>query len=95
VRSVRARAAGGPQGAAFERRVRAWLPVLVAELSGAGRPLYRGILGRVERPLLRHVLEVAGGNQLRAAQLLGINRNTLRKRLRAQGLLPPHRPPGP
>jgi len=42
----------------------------------------------VEQPLLRHALELCGGNQLKAAKLLGINRNTLRKRLRLLGLLP-------
>ena len=34
-----------------------------------------------ERPLFLHALAETGGNQLRAARLLGINRNTLRKRL--------------
>src|SRR4030095_3866316 len=42
----------------------------------------------LELPLLRHVLDFSGGNQLKAARLLGINRNTLRKRLRVLGLLP-------
>jgi DNA-binding protein Fis len=45
-------------------------------------------MARVEQPLLRHALELCGGNQLKAAKLLGINRNTLRKRLRLLGLLP-------
>ena len=48
--------------------------------------LYDLVLGLVERPLLRAVLRETGGNQLRAAALLGINRNTLRKKLRALGL---------
>ena len=34
-----------------------------------------------EKPLFEHALARTGGNQLRAAQMLGINRNTLRKRL--------------
>jgi two-component system nitrogen regulation response regulator GlnG len=52
------------------------------------RGLYRHVIEQVERPLLRQALLTVGGNQLRAARLLGINRNTLRKRLRALGLLP-------
>jgi two-component system nitrogen regulation response regulator GlnG len=50
--------------------------------------LYELLLGLVERPLFRAVLRETGGNQLRAAALLGINRNTLRKKLRALGLKP-------
>jgi len=43
--------------------------------------LYNRIIGEVERPLIEAMLERHGGNQLRAARALGINRNTLRKRL--------------
>ena len=43
--------------------------------------LYHDALAELERPLFRHALSKTGGNQLKAAQLLGINRNTLRKRL--------------
>jgi two-component system nitrogen regulation response regulator GlnG len=46
----------------------------------AGR-LYDEALAAFERPLFMHALSSTGGNQLRAAQMLGINRNTLRKRL--------------
>lgn len=49
--------------------------------------LYGVVLREVETPLLRLVLEACGGNQLRAAALLGLNRNTLRKKLRDLGLL--------
>jgi two-component system nitrogen regulation response regulator GlnG len=43
--------------------------------------LYPLIMGRVERPLIELTLDRAGGNQLKAAAMLGINRNTLRKKI--------------
>jgi two-component system nitrogen regulation response regulator GlnG len=43
--------------------------------------VYRRILARVERPLLETVLAHTDGNQIKAAALLGINRNTLRKKI--------------
>ena len=43
--------------------------------------LYHAALAVLEAPVFRHALARTGGNQLKAAQLLGINRNTLRKRL--------------
>ncbi len=43
--------------------------------------LYRSMLERVERPLLETVLARTQGNQIRAAAILGINRNTLRKKI--------------
>ena len=42
---------------------------------------YDRVLAEVEEPLLRLSLAATGGNQIRAARLLGINRNTLRKKL--------------
>ena len=53
---------------------------LAAEGPGEGQ-LYDAALAAFERPLFAHALAATGGNQLRAARLLGINRNTLRKRL--------------
>ncbi|WP_324827370.1 nitrogen regulation protein NR(I) [Qipengyuania zhejiangensis] len=47
----------------------------------ANGSLYHAALASFERPLFEHVLRETEGNQLRAAQMLGINRNTLRKRL--------------
>jgi two-component system nitrogen regulation response regulator GlnG len=54
----------------------------------ASANLYDLIVGLVEKPLLRAVLRETGGNQVRAAQILGINRNTLRKKLTAHGIDP-------
>ena len=46
-----------------------------------GGAVYHSALAVFEKPLFEHALARTGGNQLRAAQFLGINRNTLRKRL--------------
>lgn len=78
----------------FDELVTSTLPSVVTEATAAGGRLHRSVMARVERPLLRHVLELCGGNQLKAAKLLGINRNTLRKRLRLLGLLPVVAPNG-
>jgi Fis family transcriptional regulator len=48
--------------------------------------LYDMVLREVEEPLFRAVLDYASGNQSRAAVILGINRGTLRKKLRQFGL---------
>ncbi|MBX3593915.1 nitrogen regulation protein NR(I) [Sphingomonas sp.] len=48
--------------------------------------LYDRIIGEVERPLIEAMLARHGQNQLRAARALGINRNTLRKRLDTLGI---------
>jgi Fis family transcriptional regulator, factor for inversion stimulation protein len=48
--------------------------------------LYDLVLREVEEPLFRVVLDYAQGNQSRAAGILGINRGTLRKKLRQFGL---------
>ena len=48
--------------------------------------LYDLVLREVEEPLFKAVLDYAAGNQSRAAEILGINRGTLRKKLRQFGL---------
>jgi len=48
--------------------------------------LYDRILQHVERPLLMAALAATRGNQIRAAALLGLNRNTLRKKIKAHGI---------
>ena len=44
------------------------------------------VMRNVERPMIEVVLDQAGSNQSRAADLLGINRNTLRKKMQQHGL---------
>ena len=48
--------------------------------------LYDLVLREVEEPLFKAVLEYVEGNQSRAADVLGINRGTLRKKLKTYGL---------
>ncbi len=48
--------------------------------------LYSMVIEEIEKPLLEVVMEQAESNQTKAAQLLGINRNTLRKKLKRYGL---------
>ena len=48
--------------------------------------LYQRVLDRVEAPLIAMALNACGGNQIRAADLLGLNRNTLRKKIRAHSI---------
>ncbi|NBB71016.1 MAG: hypothetical protein GVY33_11975 [Alphaproteobacteria bacterium] len=44
--------------------------------------LYLEVLQEIERPLILETLSVTRGNQLRAAHILGLNRNTLRKKIK-------------
>jgi len=50
-------------------------------------PVYEMVIKSVERPMLEVVMRQASNNQTVAAQILGINRNTLRKKLSDHGLL--------
>jgi two-component system nitrogen regulation response regulator GlnG len=52
-----------------------------AELDGEAGLIYHRMIERVERPLIEAALARTDGNQIRAAALLGINRNTLRKKI--------------
>ena len=48
--------------------------------------LHELIIKKVEKPLLGQILKRTGGNQVHAARILGINRNTLRKKMKMYGL---------
>jgi DNA-binding protein Fis len=51
--------------------------------------LYDEVISRVERPLIELVLERTGNNQLKAAEILGLNRNTLRKKIAERNVVVP------
>lgn len=48
--------------------------------------IYSMVMPLVEKPMIAVVMQAAGGNQTRAAEMLGINRNTLRRKLADLGL---------
>jgi two-component system nitrogen regulation response regulator GlnG len=48
--------------------------------------LYRSVLDKVEKQLLEYVLERTEGNQLKSSRILGINRNTLRSKIKSLGI---------
>jgi two-component system nitrogen regulation response regulator GlnG len=48
--------------------------------------LYERMLARLEKPLIAATLRATGGNQIKAAEILGLNRNTLRKKMRDLGI---------
>jgi DNA-binding protein Fis len=92
------RANGTDDGAArgqlshLGRVVAGAVPTMVDQLTrDHPRRVYREAMAMMERPLLQHALSLTGGNQLRAARLLGVNRNTLRKRCRDLGVEPARR----
>src|SRR5260363_47144 len=70
----------------LEQCVRSSLDQYFLDLNGS-RPhdIYKMIVACVEKPMLEYLLERAQGNQSQAAESLGINRNTLRKKLQLYG----------
>ncbi|MBB3346200.1 nitrogen regulation protein NR(I) [Sphingomonas sp. BK069] len=80
----------------IEAAVRAMIERLAREEPRAldDGSLYDRVIGAVERPLIAAMLARHGGNQLRAARAIGLNRNTLRKRLDALAISPGARAAG-
>lgn len=69
---------------AVDRRLESEFAVASPGLPDAG--LYDRVITEVERPLILQALKATRGNQIRAAAVLGINRNTLRKKMQALGI---------
>ncbi|HTH97593.1 MAG TPA: nitrogen regulation protein NR(I) [Stellaceae bacterium] len=67
-------------GQAVERHLRDYFAAHKDSLPAGG--LYDRVIQEVERPLITLTLTATRGNQIKAAQLLGLNRNTLRKKIR-------------
>jgi two-component system nitrogen regulation response regulator GlnG len=82
-------AAGMAADGSLEEIIERKIAECVRGLRGHGAANLHGLMvGLVEKPLLRAVMRETKGNQVRAAQLLGINRNTLRKKLKEHGIDP-------
>jgi two-component system nitrogen regulation response regulator GlnG len=71
---------GDSLGTAAELHLRRYFTAHGGSLPARG--LYDRVLREIERPLISLSLEATRGNQIRAADLLGLNRNTLRKKIR-------------
>lgn len=73
----------------FEDMVRSKLTAFLRRMEGYDvTDLYNDVLARVELPMLELVMSHTGNNQVRAAEILGVNRNTLRRKLGEYDLLP-------
>lgn len=66
---------------------KAAVPEYLAGLNSDPTNLYRVVVDSVEKPLLQEIMSCTGGNQSRAAQCLGINRATLRTKLKRHNLI--------
>ena len=73
-----------PRLGSFDAVLAQWLQI---NNPGAGT-VYHSVLAALEKPLFEWALKQTGGNQLKASAILGINRNTLRKRISDLGINP-------
>src|SRR5690606_27101782 len=71
-------------GQAAEQYLQRYFKAFGDKLPPAG--LYQRILAEVEHPLILAAMTATRGNQIKAAELLGLNRNTLRKKIRELGV---------
>jgi two-component system nitrogen regulation response regulator GlnG len=75
---------GAPLG--LEEAVREYLKMGI--VTGKNGNIHEFVIGKVERALIGMILEEEKGNQFRAAKRLGINRNTLRKKMKDLQIIP-------
>ncbi|HEY5996739.1 MAG TPA: helix-turn-helix domain-containing protein, partial [Candidatus Deferrimicrobiaceae bacterium] len=76
---------GAPLEAIIEEKVREFVRRLGPALEDE-HVLHELFVRQMEKPLIKVLLEATGGNQIKAASILGINRNTLRKKIADLGL---------
>ncbi len=80
--------AGNGKGSSLRQAVRQAVCAYLDELDGQlGSDVYQMVLAEIETPLLEEIMRYTRNNQTRASQMLGLNRGTLRKKLKQHGLL--------
>ncbi len=86
---VSSKTAAGTDDLSIEESIAAKLAPLVDTIEDLPEgELHRLMTAKLERPLIKLVLNKLGGNQVKAAKALGLHRNTLRKKLRELGISP-------
>ncbi|MFQ5598443.1 MAG: helix-turn-helix domain-containing protein [Nitrospiria bacterium] len=72
-----------PEELSFDELIEVKLAQFVKKIrQGEGKNLYDLLIQEVEKPLIKLALKETGGNQVQASQLLGMHRNTLRKKMK-------------
>lgn len=72
-----------PLGSTVKTALKLYLTALNGHSPG---PVYNMVIAEVERPMMEAVMEYTNGNQSQAAQVLGISRSSVRKKLKLYGL---------
>ena len=89
-KNIRGQDGEAPQGRAFERQIlQSWRPIITNYCEEGRSGLLQEASDTMERPIIRQVLMQTGWNQVRSAQILGINRNTLRSKMKHLGIQKP------
>lgn len=75
------------ESSSLDAVVKTNLESYLSDLNGSNpQRIYDMVISAVERPMLEVVMRHAENNQVRASEMLGINRNTLRKKLQSHGI---------
>ena len=91
---MRPRDSAADGGATLNELIARRVVEMIDSNGSEARDLYQKMVAEIERPLIELALERARGNQVHAARILGLNRNTLRKKITEHRIVPHKAPPG-
>jgi two-component system, NtrC family, nitrogen regulation response regulator GlnG len=91
---MRIRDSAANEGAPLNELIARRVVEMIDSNGSEARDLYQKMVCEIERPLIELALERARGNQVHAARILGLNRNTLRKKITEHRIVPHKAPPG-